>query len=230
MNTAPATQPVFVNTPCHENYDKMIPASGGKFCESCRHVVIDFTGWKQEDIVLYLKSRGSEQVCGRLRNSQAASAQPENRWLFSLKISVLTAIALLFAKPEAKAQSKPTEDVAPQPNVYSDSVVLIVRGEVKSNNHPVSNAKVIAINADGDTIAGSDVVDGKFEMRVPVAFPKEAFTIVASAPQYKVFTLKNYVSSAGNVIGIDMERLRKKRNLRHPFRKHHYATVGCVSF
>lgn len=230
MNTASAKQSVFVNTPCHENYDQMIPTYGGKFCELCNHIVTDFTGWKQEDIIYYLQSRGTEQVCGRLRNSQLGNDSQQRSWITGMKISFVAVAALFLSRTEAKAQSKVAVNVQPQPNVISDSVVLLLRGEVKCDKRAVYNAKIIAINANGDTIASGDAVNGRFEIHVPVAYPQEAFTIVVSAPGYKVFTLKNYVSSAGNVIGVDMERIKRRKNWRHPFRKQHYATVGCISF
>lgn len=226
---APAPQPVFVQQPCHEDYHAMNTVPGGKFCGACQHVVTDFTGWKQEEIVLYLRSRGSERSCGRFLGSQLGATKAKRSLLTAIKVSVLAALALFLSKGEAKAQQTTAPVAAPGPNVFSDSVVLLVRGEVKSGNRTVRGANVIAINQNGDTIAESKVSSGRFELNVPIGYPQEPFTIVASAPGFKVFTLKNYVSSAGNVIGIEMEAVKKKKR-RYFSRRPHYTTVGCPSF
>lgn len=219
MKTATAPQPVFVHQPCSENYDAMKPVHGGKFCGTCVHVVKDFTDWNQQDIVDFLKAQNGK-VCGRFSHEQLG--QRKSKWTTALKVSVLAALSLWFSKTEMKAQAQ--TDVAPTTKTVSDSVVLLVRGEISSNGKKVYRSKIEARDSSGNVMATARSYDGKFELNVPVASPKQAFTIVVTSKGYKDEVIENYVSSAGNVLGIDMQR----RLFGKPSRG--YVTVGCPSF
>jgi hypothetical protein len=65
---------------------------------------------------------------------------------------------------------------------------------------------------------------GKFELHVPVAYPKQAFTIVVTAKGYRKEVIENYVSAAGNVLGIELQRMLFGKPSKG------YVTVGCPSF
>lgn len=220
MNTAPAPQPVFVNTPCHENYDKMTSVQGGKFCDSCKHVVQDFTAMSNQQIVEFIKSQNGK-VCGMFNNEQLAPSG--RKWSTVFKVSVLAAVALWFSKDELKAQKTQT-DVVQNTNAVSDSVVLLVRGEIKSEGKTVYRSTIEARDSSGNVIATTRSYNGKFELHVPVAYPKQAFTIVVTSKGYRNEVIENYVSAAGNVLGIEMNR----RLFGKPSKP--YRTLGCPSF
>ncbi|PSK88819.1 hypothetical protein B0I18_11430 [Taibaiella chishuiensis] len=54
--------------PCSADWQTMTPDAGGRHCGQCCKTVIDFTDWKSEDIVQYLKSNTG--TCGRFRKDQ----------------------------------------------------------------------------------------------------------------------------------------------------------------
>jgi hypothetical protein len=55
--------------PCAENWDKMTPLEGKRFCGSCQKSVIDFSNATNAEIISIL-SNTTAKVCGRFRQSQ----------------------------------------------------------------------------------------------------------------------------------------------------------------
>jgi hypothetical protein len=198
----------------------MHSADGGKFCGSCAHVVRDFSDMSNSEIVSYLQSQNGK-VCGRFRNEQLASSA--GRWSTVLKVSVLAAAALWFSRTDLKAQKTQTV-VAAGTNTVSDSVVLLVRGNISSNGKKVYRSTIEARDSAGNVIATTQSYNGTFELHVPVAYPKQEFTIVVTSKGYRKEVIENYVSAAGNVLGIEMDR----KLFGKPHRG--YYTVGCPSF
>ncbi len=228
MKTAPAPQPlpdyviqagIFIRKPCSENYDEMTSVHGGKFCDSCKHVVHDFTAMSNQQIIGVIESHNGK-VCGMFDNEQLAPSR--KRWSTVLKVSVFAAVALWFSKSDLKAQKQ--TDVVQNTNTISDSVVLLVRGEIKSEGKTVYRSTVEARDSSGNVIATAKSYSGKFELHVPVAYPKQPFTIVVTSKGYRDEVITDYVSAAGNVIAIEMNRRLFGKPSR-PFR-----SIGCPSF
>ena len=66
-----------IHKPCNEPWDNMHPNSNGRHCDQCSKTVVDFTDWKQGDIVAYLQEQGTEKVCGRFKNEQLATVDTD---------------------------------------------------------------------------------------------------------------------------------------------------------
>jgi hypothetical protein len=197
----------------------MQSVSGGKFCDSCQHIVTDFTAMSNTEIVSYLQSH-NEKVCGMFTDEQVL---PPRRWSTAIKVSVLAALALWFSKTDLQAQAK-EKDPVPNTTAVSDSVVLLVRGEITSQEKKVYRSTIEARDSAGNVIATARSYSGKFELRVPVAYPKQPFTIVVTAKGYRNEVIENYVSAAGNVLRIDMN----PRLFGKPSKP--YRMLGCPSF
>jgi hypothetical protein len=58
-------QRVQIDKPCQANWNNMLPAEKGKFCQQCSKVVIDFSGKTLEEINLYLSTASKGGICGR---------------------------------------------------------------------------------------------------------------------------------------------------------------------
>ncbi len=59
--------------PCHENWDTMLEAEKGRFCNVCSKDVVDFTRYSDAEIIDYfeqLKSKPSASICGRFKAKQ----------------------------------------------------------------------------------------------------------------------------------------------------------------
>ena len=56
--------------PCHEDWDKMTPGDKGRFCDSCKKTVHDFTGMSDAQLIAFFKKQATGSVCGRFYNDQ----------------------------------------------------------------------------------------------------------------------------------------------------------------
>ncbi len=56
--------------PCHENWDKMLQAEKGKFCNACQKNVIDFTTMNDAQLAAFFKKPSNGSVCGRFMQDQ----------------------------------------------------------------------------------------------------------------------------------------------------------------
>lgn len=59
--------------PCHENWENMLEAEKGRFCNVCSKDVVDFTHYSDAEIIDYfeqLKSKPSASICGRFKAKQ----------------------------------------------------------------------------------------------------------------------------------------------------------------
>ncbi|MEO7306591.1 MAG: hypothetical protein ABIR78_13915 [Ferruginibacter sp.] len=79
----------------------MIPDNTGRYCNSCKKSVIDFTEKTDGEIQQFISSHPNEQLCGRFKNSQVQRIVidlPEN--IFSIRMPgwmrFLTACLLIF--------------------------------------------------------------------------------------------------------------------------------------
>jgi hypothetical protein len=59
-----------INEPCHENWQGMADTDVGKFCNSCKKDVVDFTNFSNNEIINYLKQNGITSGCGKFLNTQ----------------------------------------------------------------------------------------------------------------------------------------------------------------
>ena len=59
--------------PCHENWENMMEAEKGRFCNVCSKDVVDFTRFTDAEVIDYFqgyKSKKSGNICGRFKPKQ----------------------------------------------------------------------------------------------------------------------------------------------------------------
>lgn len=56
--------------PCHQNWDNMILEKGGRYCNSCDKVVIDFTKIGDKELLQYFSKNSSTEICGLVNTTQ----------------------------------------------------------------------------------------------------------------------------------------------------------------
>ena len=80
-----------IPTPCHENWDIMLPNEKGRHCLSCQKTVVDFTNMTDTQIIGYFQDYKSS-TCGHFLHTQLnrpilqpVKLKPQSRfaWLFS---------------------------------------------------------------------------------------------------------------------------------------------------
>lgn len=59
-----------VPDPCSESWNGMRPAQNGRYCSSCRKIVLDFTNKTNEDILAIIAANAGKKLCGTFRTSQ----------------------------------------------------------------------------------------------------------------------------------------------------------------
>jgi hypothetical protein len=64
-----------IDKPCTEGWDKMTPASQGRFCGSCQKTVFDFTNATDNDIIKHIEKMKGNMFCGQFEEGQL------NRWM-----------------------------------------------------------------------------------------------------------------------------------------------------
>jgi hypothetical protein len=62
-----------ITEPCHENWENMMEAEKGRFCNVCSKDVVDFTRFTDAEVIEYFqgyKSKKSGNICGRFKSKQ----------------------------------------------------------------------------------------------------------------------------------------------------------------
>ncbi|SHG82632.1 CarboxypepD_reg-like domain-containing protein [Chryseolinea serpens] len=165
-----------ISSPCSEKWNDFTAASGGRFCGSCKKVVVDFTKMGDAEIVDFFRAKPTH-TCGRFRPNQLkvyphTAVAKINPGLTLFKAGFVSLLLLMMSK-QASAQvpgiKTKTEAVAPCPDVPAmarKAVKQIIRGVVKSDedHSPLPGVNVYLKGSTEHTITD---VDGRFE------FPRE---------------------------------------------------------
>ena len=171
--------------PCHEDWNKMIPAEQGRFCNSCQKAVVDFTGMSDAQLVAFFKKPSTGSICGRFDNVQLGRnlTIPGKRmpWLkYFLQLLVPT---FLFAC-KAKSQG--------EPRIMGDTVFVEIQKNLKDKEGNIKQDKI-----------ESKKTKGKVTDENRIGIPNTSVVIKGS--NLGVLTDKN-----GNY-EIDLERLNPKQ-------------------
>lgn len=132
-----------IPTPCHENWNGMTPQEQGRFCGSCRKMVVDFSMMTDKEIINYI-SKASEHVCGRFANDQLnkelpiAANKKKVSWIYLWNLLLAT---LLFT--ETNAQVKPTKPKKPPVTQAPENVVMGAIAFVPANQMSIAEESAI---------------------------------------------------------------------------------------
>jgi hypothetical protein len=89
---------IHIPTPCHENWNNMLPEDQGRHCLTCSKTVIDFTDWNTPAITTYLQQNAQQKVCGRFNASQLDMPVAEKIFYSSLPLfkKIAAVIVIVF--------------------------------------------------------------------------------------------------------------------------------------
>lgn len=114
--------------PCNQDWNQMKPNAEGRHCASCNNVVVDFTNWRDDEVLQYFSTLKTS-VCGRLRDDQMHKPplKPLNRKLKRFLVALVFAFVLTSADDLAAQAS----DSLKTPSLHQiDSTRNKVSGEV----------------------------------------------------------------------------------------------------
>ena len=166
---------LFVPQPCHENWDLMTPTEQGRFCQSCRKEVRDFSQMPVADILRVLQQAPDNSVCGRipastLRESQLlATAAAQWPWLGRVRqLIVATGFPLLTFTP-APASAKPVAPVTQTPpaRVHGRPATVQLRIYDAFDGKGLGFATVELWRADSLLLTTQAEADGTLQLALP---------------------------------------------------------------
>ena len=172
-----------VAQPCHESWDAMTPASGGRHCAACQKTVVDFTHKTDAEILAALRQAAGE-TCGRLRADQlgrplaARAAARPRRWHAWLGAALLVAGLRRPDQAQAAGRARPPVALAaPTPSGRVATSRLIAEQEPLTEsyrlaglvldaqtNEPMPGATILL---EGTTTGTSTDREGRFTLPLP---------------------------------------------------------------
>lgn len=165
--------PLHIPEPCHQSWDGMTPAEGGRHCASCDKVVRDFTAMTVPQILDTLRAAPG-RVCGRLRASQLAPPPARlNPW----RQAFLAAVFLVFLAGGAQAQTVPKPNSTTESEESMLKIIVHVTNEAEKseefaqvilfiNGEPVKGFKTGPSGQDTILLSAIFLKEENFELRV----------------------------------------------------------------
>lgn len=102
-----------VPKPCHENWQNMTPKEQGRFCGSCKKMVVDFTNMGDKELLNHISKAAGQSICGRFAGDQLnrnITVTKNKRFSWTYVWNVLLA-TFLFTK--SYGQEKPQVNKKP---------------------------------------------------------------------------------------------------------------------
>ena len=197
--------------PCHENWNNMTPDDQGRFCGSCKKIVVDFTVMSDKELLDYISNVAGQHTCGRFSNHQLntdiKTTPGKKRFSWAYVWNVLLASLLAtesYAQGEPQIKKKPEvhlPDVSPTVGTIAlrerDTVpAKMVQGVIlKSNtNEPLQYAYVTIKGTSKTTVCNER---GEFKISVE---DKDSVMLEIASVGYKTQTLA--INKNSNVVNV----------------------------
>jgi hypothetical protein len=143
-----------IKTPCHENFNNMIPNANGSFCNSCAKNVIDLSTKTNSEVAKFIAESKDKNICARLNVSQLEQTfeydtHPKNN---NFKYAIAVAASVLLTsnivaqdnkQPVTTVQTceaKPPKRMVGKIAVHQKVVAVTISGKVldSSTKKPIS--------------------------------------------------------------------------------------------
>ncbi len=183
-----------INQPCHEDWNKMMPAKNGRHCESCSKIVVDFSNMTDAEIILALSQ--TSNACGRFKPEQlmrpllAEKAQKsKSRWhmLAAASLGALLSFEPMYGMihhqhAALKSISSPPSYKFIYPE-YTEFSGIVLEAEL---GIPLSRA-TITILALNETITVN--ADGTFYLKLRTEDFRKNEHVLIQAPEFESLEL-----------------------------------------
>lgn len=115
--------------PCSQSWDNMTSARGGRHCEACQKVVVDFTQLTDNEVLAYFQQLTGDSTCGRFRADQVGRPlvilppRPPRRWQPWLAGVLATTLALQACDPTTRTAPRPPLAHTSKPLVLDSAAI-----------------------------------------------------------------------------------------------------------
>jgi hypothetical protein len=189
-----------VPKPCHENWHNMTPKEQGRFCGSCKTVVVDFTSMSDKEMLDYISKAAGQHACGRFSNEQLnrdiKTTEQKRRFSWAYIWNFLLAT---FLVTESYAQKQPVDSKKPDVQLPNQSPTVGTFAVDERVHAPSKEISGVIIDQDSKApIAGATIMVkgttrgvvtdslGRFKIMVD---DKNTITLEISSVGYETQTL-----------------------------------------
>ena len=187
-----------IPTPCHENWDNMLPVEKGRFCNACAKQVVDFSNMSDAQVLNYFTNLKNESVCGRVYPEQLSREitgpkELKKTWYFKYAAMFL----MLFSRSgDAKAQTQ-NAIAQQQPIETLMGDTIMIQGEIAPAYKQSISGRVV--DANGNPIELAQFIVGKNKQQFTAdnngyftinTYDKQTqMTVIASGYEDKIVTI-----------------------------------------
>jgi hypothetical protein len=171
------TLTIQMNTPCHENWNGMIPTEEGRFCNNCQKPVINFVELTDQQLLEYFLEH-PYPVCGRMLTTQrdhqfVHSTAKTNRSLSPVAATLLT-LTTITTEAVHSAPLRVTRPQIQQPHIKQSPAIppdsVLISGTIKDKHGaPIENVEIIF-----DQYKILSDINGSFQFTLPSELIKAA--------------------------------------------------------
>ncbi len=127
---------ISVPNPCSKSWENMTRDGNGRFCSSCKQIVVDFTTMTNDEILGYFMNNKSDNICGHFNRGQVVTGKNKfHKYLlkaycnaYDIKhnfLKIATLLVLGFALTITGCDLVATGKIAAEDNrTTSDSIAL----------------------------------------------------------------------------------------------------------
>ena len=124
-----------ITSPCHENFNNMLPNANGSFCSSCAKNVIDLSTKSNSEVAQFIAKSKDKNICARLNTSQLEQTfeyetHPKNN-NFKYAVAVAASI-LLTSNVVAQETQVPKTEQTQAPKTVTMGKMMVQHNKVVS--------------------------------------------------------------------------------------------------
>lgn len=125
---------VHIPSPCHKDWEEMLPVQEGRFCGNCNKVVIDFTQMSEDELKTWFSKDKPADTCGHFWADQAGEQPKVNpilRLLFQTFRYAAVSMLAFFSVNQARANEGGSYNIP-----EDQTVPALSSGNVNIGVHP----------------------------------------------------------------------------------------------
>lgn len=205
---------ISIPKPCHENWHGMTVVEKGRFCNSCRKTVYDFT--RLSDRQLIQKINSESNICGRFLASQLNKDLRMPKEKSSIWIAGISGILsfLSLGNQEAYAQESVKTEQTEEKNITEKRIInnspSVPQIEITGIVHDAQEIPLpgVKILIKGKSIATQTDFDGKFSIKAKKGDALEFQFLGYETKTITVTSSKNIAVTLEGLVmgGIEIER------------------------